>query len=484
MNLSDALRRMAREMQRNENNQCSNTNDTDKGNLNRTERTEVETTTTPPPAAAAATTTTAVVGTKQRSGSWSTSAVDPNKVVAANYSNAGTNDLYPNKCDTNDDGNEGHGDDFGDDEFDLKSIKSIEDGQFDLDHDDDDDDDENDGPLSMDMPLLPLDIFPQDLATPGMTADTGTNVASTSISAATASAVPSSMVLSSAMSSVESLRGALPANVPTGVTEPVPFNVQSSMYSGVSPASIDENDKDGTTESGKSRPRRRGRPKTKRVRDPATIPAPDDVICGRGRLCNTHPGNLYFQSLVETNLEEYSKATGSKQDKSRLVSLVLGTITDCGGSFVKRNAASGVYEKIGSRASRERIGQAFRDTLHIHYKSSTASKRQRWKNDMDIQSQQVSHFLRDNETIAKAVRHAQTTVHDEMDDTTTERVFDEVNRTILTELKRCNITEKDLDSQNQDEREERRKTDRDDEVFVKDHQEDRKPQRRRKRHRS
>jgi hypothetical protein len=46
-------------------------------------------------------------------------------------------------------------------------------------------------------------------------------------------------------------------------------------------------------------------------------PAPTDVICGRGKTTQTHPGNRRFRQLVIAQKDAYQKAK-RRDDKSRI----------------------------------------------------------------------------------------------------------------------------------------------------------------------
>ena len=98
-------------------------------------------------------------------------------------------------------------------------------------------------------------------------------------------------------------------------------------------------------------------------------PSPFDVICCRGRKAKTHPGNIYFQSLIQQNVEKYANAK-DKITKTIIVSEIIDKIreratnddgTFIGGSFVKQTG--GQWFDIGDVSTRERVGQNLRDQL-------------------------------------------------------------------------------------------------------------------------
>lgn len=106
-------------------------------------------------------------------------------------------------------------------------------------------------------------------------------------------------------------------------------------------------------------------------------PGEHDVLCGRGRKCFNHPGNVKFREIVLSYLAQYSKAM-TKLEKSYILSDVVEKVRkDSGiGGFVKKNEDGRWYE-VGDFLAREKTSQAFRDVLHDKYKSSNTSKKKR-----------------------------------------------------------------------------------------------------------
>lgn len=100
------------------------------------------------------------------------------------------------------------------------------------------------------------------------------------------------------------------------------------------------------------------------------VPGPSHVICAKGKQAKQHPANRLLKCLVQSHLDEYDECP-SKLERSFLVSKLIRLIRQEGG-FV-RNIA-GKWCDVGDRNAREKIGQAFRDSLHTKYKSSTKAK--------------------------------------------------------------------------------------------------------------
>ena len=100
------------------------------------------------------------------------------------------------------------------------------------------------------------------------------------------------------------------------------------------------------------------------------VPGPSHVICAKGKQAKQHPANRFLKSLVQAHLVEYSECP-SKLERSFLVSKMIKMIRQQGG-FVRN--IDGTWCDVGDRNAREKIGQAFRDSLHTKYKSSTKAK--------------------------------------------------------------------------------------------------------------
>lgn len=108
------------------------------------------------------------------------------------------------------------------------------------------------------------------------------------------------------------------------------------------------------------------------------IPGPFDVICARGKHAKNHIGNQRFRQKIKEVTQAYANAE-SRLYKSLVVSSVIDYVRKASpnGGFVKE--VDGVWYDVGDHQAREKVGQALRAELHPKYRSSTKSKRQRWK---------------------------------------------------------------------------------------------------------
>ncbi|KAG7342368.1 hypothetical protein IV203_007461 [Nitzschia inconspicua] len=132
---------------------------------------------------------------------------------------------------------------------------------------------------------------------------------------------------------------------------------------------------------------------SKKTRMPSDyLPPKNAVICGRGKVCTSNPGNRKLRALIKEYLQSYGKAT-NKVEKTEIVSNIMDSIKkDCGDqpAFVKKE--EGVWWEVDDAFAREKIGCIFRDSLFTKYRSSTKAKLARRKQQVyeeeQIQQQQ------------------------------------------------------------------------------------------------
>lgn len=87
-----------------------------------------------------------------------------------------------------------------------------------------------------------------------------------------------------------------------------------------------------------------------------TVPGPFDVIMGRDRLAQEHPGNFHYLDAIETHLVMYD--TLSKVKKTKLSDQIVDGIHESGGRFLKRDKTGWI--EIDDRTARYKVSMAFR----------------------------------------------------------------------------------------------------------------------------
>ena len=108
-------------------------------------------------------------------------------------------------------------------------------------------------------------------------------------------------------------------------------------------------------------------------------PHENAVVIGRGRKIKTRPGNLKLFDIVKAELPTYSVA-GCKAKKSKILVKIVERVKDtCPDriAFVKQESSTGRWHEVSMLAARTTVAQAFRDTNHVHYRSSKQSKQRR-----------------------------------------------------------------------------------------------------------
>jgi hypothetical protein len=89
---------------------------------------------------------------------------------------------------------------------------------------------------------------------------------------------------------------------------------------------------------------------------PYVKPEDYDVLYGRGKSCQNHPGNLWCRQMVEANLYLYETAT--KREKTSLASEVLQMIRAKQGRFMKFE--NSCWVEVEDPVARDKISHMFR----------------------------------------------------------------------------------------------------------------------------
>jgi hypothetical protein len=90
------------------------------------------------------------------------------------------------------------------------------------------------------------------------------------------------------------------------------------------------------------------------------LPGTKDVLLGRGKPVQDHPGNILLRTLVSTFMDQYKSAL--KLDKSLVALKVVVETKRCGGRFLKRSSDGWWYE-VSDEAAREKVSMTFRTTI-------------------------------------------------------------------------------------------------------------------------
>lgn len=109
-------------------------------------------------------------------------------------------------------------------------------------------------------------------------------------------------------------------------------------------------------------------------------PNPKDVLCGRGGRINSHPGNVYFRTLVEQYKHKYCDPGTKNVDKARMASSIVYNVRNSssssssdavvvggggGGRFLKEDQDSGYWVEIGDEKAIRKAAQALREMAPV-----------------------------------------------------------------------------------------------------------------------
>lgn len=88
------------------------------------------------------------------------------------------------------------------------------------------------------------------------------------------------------------------------------------------------------------------------------IPGPDDVLLGRGRLIQEHPGNVRFRFIVEEYRADYEAVP--KLEKTYIAGRIVERIINSGGRFLKEDGIGWV--EVEHATARAKVSHLFRNT--------------------------------------------------------------------------------------------------------------------------
>jgi hypothetical protein len=88
-----------------------------------------------------------------------------------------------------------------------------------------------------------------------------------------------------------------------------------------------------------------------------TVPGPYDVLLGRGRNLQNHPGNKRFRSLIDRHLDRYEVA--DKQDKTILAYTIIRIVQEMDGRFLKDVDGAG-YVEVDNAVAQTKVAHCFR----------------------------------------------------------------------------------------------------------------------------
>ena len=102
---------------------------------------------------------------------------------------------------------------------------------------------------------------------------------------------------------------------------------------------------------------------------------PEDVLCTKGRHAKSHPGNQYYDSMVQSFRQVY-QASNDRNEKGNLTSQVIEDIKNRGGRFLKYNTEKCQWLELSKGLEREKVSHALRSSRrHDSFRSSGGGKK-------------------------------------------------------------------------------------------------------------
>jgi len=131
------------------------------------------------------------------------------------------------------------------------------------------------------------------------------------------------------------------------------------------------------------------------------LPGGLDVLLGRGKPLQKHPGNLRYHHFVESYQDEYE--TASKLEKTNLSKRIVQAMKESGGRFLKQDDAG--WMEIDDDTARYKVSHTFRNhriAARTIEKKKAASQGQRRKHGNEKALPQS--FLAINDTVGEPKR--------------------------------------------------------------------------------
>jgi hypothetical protein len=88
------------------------------------------------------------------------------------------------------------------------------------------------------------------------------------------------------------------------------------------------------------------------------LPSKTDVLLGRGRPFNFHPGNRLLHEIVENYYEQYNNVP--RDGKTRLAQEIVSMVHKYSGHFLKQDVESGMWVELSNIEARNKVNHSFR----------------------------------------------------------------------------------------------------------------------------
>lgn len=126
-----------------------------------------------------------------------------------------------------------------------------------------------------------------------------------------------------------------------------------------------------------------------------TKPSSKDVLFGRGRPIQGHPGNKLLNSLVEAMRERY-ESLQQRSDKTMVSQMIVAKVKNAGGRFLKpcqQNGITFMWEEADDAEAQAKVSHAFRSLKQLQKSRNQQGKQQPQQ---PPQQQQDASLFQDN----------------------------------------------------------------------------------------
>ena len=86
------------------------------------------------------------------------------------------------------------------------------------------------------------------------------------------------------------------------------------------------------------------------------FPGPNDVLVGRGKLCQDHIGNVRYRSLVDKYKDRYDRS--SNFDKTAIAFMIIKIVKESTGRFLKEDSEGWI--EVDDNKARAKVSHLFR----------------------------------------------------------------------------------------------------------------------------
>lgn len=101
------------------------------------------------------------------------------------------------------------------------------------------------------------------------------------------------------------------------------------------------------------------------------LPCKCDVLLGRGKPFNSHPGNKQLHEIVASFYKKYNGLL--RAEKTKLAEEIVFMVRGYGGNFLKQDEKSGMWVAVSNLEARNKVAHGFRRKREFELKARTVA---------------------------------------------------------------------------------------------------------------